>query len=145
MLAARGLAESRGHDIQRITVKPSFANIVVWRALYEANGNAYVLCYRAVGKPELLGETQVALVRPEQLTQVASDSVLAEDIRRFAHFSDGWLLGDLRYAQRPDAISPLWGIVVDPTRPDQHTPLASFRRTRDDSWSLLWQMIRVGN
>ncbi|MFM2171834.1 MAG: hypothetical protein RI957_2063, partial [Verrucomicrobiota bacterium] len=49
MLAARGLAESRDHDIQRITVKPSFANIVVWRALYEANGNAYVLCYRAVG------------------------------------------------------------------------------------------------
>lgn len=154
MLAARGLAESRGHDIQRITVKPSFANIVVWRALYEANGNAYVLCYRAVGKPELLGETQVALVRPEKLTQVASDTVLAEDIRRFAHFSDGWLawhpertdvLGDLRYAQRPDAISPLWGIVVDPSRPDQHTPLASFRRTRDDSWSLLWQMIRVGN
>jgi len=154
MEAARSCAESRGHDIQRITVKPSFANIIVWRALYEANGNAYVLCYRAVGNPELLGETQVALVRPQQLTHIVGDTVLAQDIRRFAHFSDDWMawhpeqtnvLGDLRYAQRPDAISPLWGIVVDPTRPNQHTPFASFRRTRDEVWGLLWQMIRNGN
>lgn len=154
MAAARAVAITRGHEIQRITVKPSFANTVVWRALYEANGHAYVLCFRAVGSPELLGETQVALVRPEQLTQIAGDSILAEDIRRFAHFSDDWLawhpgqtnvLGDLRYAQRPDAISPLWGIVVDPTRPSQHVRLASFRRTRDESWAELWQMIRYGN
>jgi inner membrane protein len=102
----------------------------------------------------LLGETQVALVRPQQLTHIVGDTVLAQDIRRFAHFSDDWMawhpeqtnvLGDLRYAQRPDAISPLWGIVVDPTRPNQHTPFASFRRTRDEVWGLLWQMIRDGN
>jgi inner membrane protein len=153
MEAARAVADRRGHEVKRITVKPSFANIVVWRALYEADGHAYVLCFRAVGEPQLLGETQVALVRPEQFSQIAGDSVLAEDIRRFAHFSDDWLawhpeqtnvLGDLRYAQRPDAISPLWGIIVDPTKPDQHTPFASFRRARDESWGALWQMIRHG-
>lgn len=145
---------TRGHTAERLTVKPSFANSIVWRGLYEAEGKAYVLCFRAAGTVALLGQDQASLVRPEQLTQIAGDTTLAGDVRRFAHFSDGWLawhperpdvLGDLRYAQRPDAIFPLWGIVVDPYQPYRHAPLMTFRRTRDDSWQALWSMIRHGH
>jgi inner membrane protein len=76
--------------------------------------------------------------------------VLGRDIRRFAHFSDDWLawhpehpgvLGDLRYALRPDVVSPLWGIKVDPRVPDRHVAFLSFRSTRDEGWEELWAMI----
>ena len=151
LAAARGMAEQRGHAIERLTVKPSFANIIVWRALYETNGVAEVMCFRAMKSVDLLGESRIALVRLDQLKSIPSDSVLAEDIRRFAHFSDDWLawhpeqpdvLGDMRYAMRPDTVAPLWGIVVDETRPHEHVQFGSFRRTRSETWQELWLMIR---
>jgi inner membrane protein len=151
LVAASELAEQRGHVMERLTVKPSFANIIVWRALYETEGRAEVMCFRAGQSVELLGESRTALVRLENLTDVPPQSVLANDIKRFAHFSDDWLawhpeqpgiLGDMRYALRPDAVSPLWGITVDLARADEHVRFLSFRSTRDESWAILWQMIR---
>lgn len=142
-----------GHEPQRLTVKPSFGNIVVWRALYEDRGEAHVMCYRATGDLKLLGKSRATLVKPTDLREIAPGSVLAGDVERFAHFSDDWLgwhpqqpqvLGDLRYAMRPDAVSPLWGIVVDASQPDAHAPFATFRRTRDESWQVLWQMVARG-
>jgi inner membrane protein len=153
LIAANDAAVERGHDARRLTVKPSFGNIIVWRALYECEGEAHVLCFRATGEVKLLGESRATLVRPADLREIAPGSVLARDIERFAHFSDGWLgwhpqqagvLGDLRYAMRPDAVSPLWGIVVDDSKPEAHAPFATFRRTRDESWQVLWQMIWHG-
>lgn len=150
----RVVAEERGHEPMRMTAKPSFGNNIVWRALYEHEGEVHVLCYRAGSEVRLLGESRATLVRPESLGNIPSDSVLAHDIRRFAHFSNDWLawhpqhpqvLGDMRYALRPDAIAPLWGITVDPSRPDAHVNFATFRRTRDDSWQALWKMIRYGD
>lgn len=150
---ARAEALRSGHEPHRLTVKPSFGNIIVWRALYEQDGVAHVLCYRATAEMKLLGKTRATLVRPAELRDIAPGSVLAKDIDRFAHFSDDWLgwhpqqqgvLGDLRYAMRPDAVSPLWGIVVDASRPQYHAPFATFRRTRDESWKVLWRMIREG-
>lgn len=147
-------AAQRGHVPSRLTAKPSFGNAMVWRALYEHQGEVQVLCYRAGREMRLLGENHAALVRPEMVSSISPDSILADDIRRFAHFSDDWLgwhpqqpqvLGDLRYALRPDAIAPLWGITVDPTKPAAHANFVTFRRTRDESWPVLWQMILHGN
>ena len=147
----RNVAEQRGHALLRLTAKPSFGNNIVWRALYEHQGEVHVLCYRAGTEVQLLGESRATLVRPETLSEIPVDSVLADDIRRFAHFSNDWLgwhpqhpevLGDMRYALRPDAIAPLWGITVDPSKPDAHVKFATFRRSRDESWQVLWNMIR---
>lgn len=149
----RTAAAQRGHVPLRLTAKPSFGNIIVWRALYEHEGEAHVRCYRAGSEVRLLGESRAALVRPETLLHIPPGSVLAEDIHRFSHFSNDWLgwhpqqpqvLGDLRYALRPDAIAPLWGITVDATQPDAHVDFVTFRRTRDESWQVLWKMIRTG-
>jgi inner membrane protein len=147
------VAVARGHEPLRLTAKPSFGNGIVWRALYEWEGEAHVLCYRAGAEVTLLGESRAELVRPEMLQEIAADSVLARDIRRFAHFSDDWLawhpkqvgvIGDLRYALRPDAVSPLWGIAVDAAKPDSHVKFVSFRQARDESWKVLWKMIWHG-
>lgn len=154
LAAASVIASQRVHSAGNLTVKPSFGNIVVWRALYQYDGRAYVLCLRAGAHVELLGQSDAELVDAKNLPGIPDGSVLAHDIERFAHFSDQWLawhpqenqvLGDLRYALRPDSIAPLWGISVDPEQPDQHVDFLTFRRTRSDSWKVLWQMIWQGN
>lgn len=150
----RVTAAQRGHVPLRLTAKPSFGNTIVWRALYEHQGKVHVMCYRAGREMRLLGESQATLVRPDGISSIPADSVLADDIRRFAHFSNDWLgwhpqhpevLGDLRYALRPDAIAPLWGITVDPSKPTDHVNFVTYRRTRDESWQILWKMIRDGD
>ena len=99
-------------------------------------------------------QSQLRIRGSKEVPGVPSDSVLARDIQLFANFSDQWLawhpqqaqvLGDLRYALRPDAIEPLWGISVNPQQPDQHVDFMTFRHTRRDTWQVLWQMIRHGN
>jgi inner membrane protein len=148
------IAAQRGHQPENLTAKPSFGNIIVWRALYQQQGRAYVVCLRAVTDVQVLGQSDAELVDPKNVPTVPAGSLLARDIERFAHFSDNWLtwhpqqsavLGDLRYALRPDTIEPLWGISVDVGQPEQHVDFLTFRRTRSDSWQVLWRMIRHGN
>lgn len=148
---AREMGRERGHVQARLTAKPSFANIVVWRVMYQDQGNAHILCIRAGKNLECLGESKVPLVVAKDVPGVAADSILAKDMARFSHFSDGWLswhpqqagvLGDLRYAVSPDGVSPLWGIGIDLTKQDQHVPLLTFRRTNDESWKKLWHMVK---
>jgi inner membrane protein len=38
------------------------------------------------------------------------------------------LVGDVRYAMLPTGVEPLWGIVLDPTRPDEHVAFVTNRR-----------------
>ncbi len=146
----REIGQERGHALERLTAKPSFANIVVWRVMYQDRGQAHILCFRAGKKCELLGESKIPLVVVKDVPGVKADSVLAKDIARFSHFSDGWLswhpqqagvLGDLRYAVSPDGVSPLWGIGIDFSKQEQHVPFLTFRRTNDESWQKLWKMV----
>jgi inner membrane protein len=102
----------------------------------------------------VLGTAAAALLDPDRpappLDALPPESVQMQDARRFRHFSDDWMgvhphdplvIGDLRYATRPDLISPLWGIALDPSKPDGHVKLAYFRRADDASWGELWRMI----
>lgn len=144
---------------QRLTVKPSFGNIMVWRGLFESDGKCQVVCVRAglTEQVRVLGTTSARQLRPEDLMQppysLPAGSVQLNDVRRFEHFSDGWLgvhpdnpmvIGDLRYATLPDRISPLWGIALSPDKPDTHVKWATFRRSDGETWRELWGMI-TGN
>ncbi len=148
-----------GHVAERLTVKPSFGNIMVWRGLYVHDGICEVVCVRPgiTDGVSLLGTASAPLLDPENpvppLSSLPTDSVQANDVRRFQHFSDDWMgvhpehpgvIGDLRYAKRPDLISPLWGIVLEPAQPAQHVKLIYFRDLSDGTMSQLWQMV-VGN
>ena len=70
------------------------------------------------------------------IPDLPASSTLAEDIARFAHFSDGlialWperpeILIDVRYSNLPMTLSPLWGIEVNTLQPDQHARYSLFR------------------
>ncbi|HEY5647391.1 MAG TPA: metal-dependent hydrolase [Pseudomonadales bacterium] len=121
---ARALATDRGHESTRLVVKPGFANLLVWKALYEADGYHHVDGIRAgleAGVCE--GDRVEALDPARDLTWLDPDSQQARDLNRFAWYSDGWLaldpekpfyVVDVRYAALPNAIDALWGLVFDP-------------------------------
>jgi inner membrane protein len=56
---------------------------------------------------------------------------------RFQSFSNNYIvfdprdqsiLGDIRYSMLPDSANPLWGIVINPKKSDEHTPYLTMRR-----------------
>jgi inner membrane protein len=81
----------------------------------------------------------------------------ARDIQRFEHFSADYLvdhpgesnvIGDLRYAFLPNAVSPIWGILWSDPPVDEHTPFLQFRGLPEEGleryWSMLWGESVVG-
>ncbi len=118
--AALALAQARGHQATQLSVKPSMANLVLWRSLYVHDGRVQVDAfhlgptlrhYPGASAPLLdaLGAKAVA----------AGDARRLQDIERFRVFSDGFLVqdrirpgfvGDARYAMQPNAIAPIWGL-----------------------------------
>jgi len=121
----QALAESRGHIPSRLEVKPSFANLLVWKLVYETEEYFYVDAL----KPGVLrstswpGERTLKLNVARDLPWLDSTSQQAEDIERFRWFSDGYLaidrrnpnrVVDIRYSMLPNEIAALWGIELSP-------------------------------
>ncbi len=119
----RQLAASRGHlSNMRAIVKPSIGNQVLWRSLYQQGDRFYIDAIRTglIGAPRVYEGVSVPAFRIQALQEeLPESSVLARDLDRFHHFSDGFLvwhpehkdvIGDLRYAALPQSVKPLWGI-----------------------------------
>jgi inner membrane protein len=134
------MISSRGHVAIRAEVKPTILNLVLWRSIYEFEGRFYIDAVRVpfVGKSRIYSGESVGKFDPLRSSEfgVTEGSVLASDIRRFDWFSSGWVsvhpsapgvLGDVRYSLLPQQIDPLWGIRVDPERPDEHVKYETFR------------------
>ena len=148
------VATQRGHEPEQYSVRPSFANSILWRTVYRFEGHYYVdAVWTVPGEaPRLYPGHSVGVFTVEDAAGlVAPDSVLGHDIERFRHFSQGYLyrhpqeeyvLGDLRYAIHPDSIVSLWGIRVDPTKAEAHAELNYFREVSRASFVRLWKMIR---
>ena len=152
--AALALIESRNHLAQRLSVRPSFGNIVLWRTIYEHDGVFFVDAVN-VGlfqKPLWYeGSSQVKVQAEQDFSKLVESSTLRRDIQRFAYFSDGYLswhpeqtdiLGDTRFALLPNSTKPLWGIRINESEPDQHTEFVTLRESAKTLWRQLWRMIR---
>ena len=136
-----------------MTVRPSFGNLLVWRMVYEQQGQFSVAAVN-IGffqKPIWYPGGEQTAVHPDDFASVPPDSTLGRDLRRFANFSDGYLiqhpdqpdvLGDIRYAMLPDSDQPLWGIRIDPNHPDQHAEFVTFREAGDEVWSRFLRLLR---
>lgn len=134
------LIASRGHQgATSQTVKPSIANLVLWRSVYLYQGNYYIDAIRVgwFAENEIYAGSNIpAFKLPEALENLSPDDPLALDLTRFDHFSEGYLaalpeeptfLTDLRYAAIPNSISPLWGIDLS-TRTESGHVLFETRR-----------------
>ncbi len=132
------LAGERGHVIERLEVKPTLGNILLWRTLYQVEGLFYVDAVRVgwFSAPRYYAGEPIARVVPEDLAMIPTDSVLIKDIERFSKLTDGymvrhpeqpWVLGDIRYAMLPNSIRPLWGIHINTALPDEHVEFLTLR------------------
>ena len=138
------LADSRGHRVERYTVKPTLGNLLLWRSVYQY-GDVYHADAIRVGLGEnksYTGHSTRAVDIESAFADIDSDSVLYDDIRRFSHFSDGFItlhpdnenvIGDIRYSMMPNSVVPLWGIELDRTTPNMHAEQVFFREQDADT------------
>ena len=136
---AQRLVVERGHHAEELLVKPTLANLVLWRSIYQFEGKLYVDASRVglFSKPRIYpGESVEKFVLERDLSTLPASSVLAHDIARFSHFSAGMvairpeqpnILVDVRYSNLPMTVAPLWGIEINPEQPDQHAKYTLYR------------------
>ena len=120
--AAHELAKSRGHDAERITLKPSFGNIILWKSIYKHDDNFYVDAIRtATSSTGCIGESIAEFDYELHIPRLNIDSQQAKDIERFRWFSQDYLgfdkeknlVTDIRYSMIPNQIEPMWGLLID--------------------------------
>lgn len=147
------IASQRGHNIERMVVKPTLANNLLWRSTYIYKGNIYVDAVRAAssGIKHYEGSVIQQLQDEEIKSKIAADSVLYKDIMRFKYFSDDYIawypgkqdvIGDIRYALLPDSIEPLWGIKIDIDHGNKHAQFVTFRDNNEKSRRRFFDMIK---
>jgi inner membrane protein len=123
--AAHELAETRGHNPERLTLKPSFGNIILWKSIYQHEEIFYVDAIRTVQSSTwCLGENIKMFDYQYHLPSLNKDSQQRKDIERFRWFSQDYLgydeeknlVTDVRYSMIPNQIAPMWGLVIDNKR-----------------------------
>lgn len=124
MSAGFELAASRGHEPVRLDAKPSFANLLVWKIIYEHDGHYFVDAARLAGTVSYCaGQSVAALDLKRDFPWLGVDTQQARDVERFRWFSEDYLavdpadpmrIVDVRYSTLPNEIEPLWGIQLDP-------------------------------
>jgi inner membrane protein len=118
-------ARSRGHAPERLLVKPTMGNLVLWRALYVHGGRIQVDAVRATwpGRTRVYPGESAPSLDPARDPGLRPGSRVRRDLERFAVFADGLLVrhprrpdlvGDARYAMLPTSLEPLWGLAIDP-------------------------------
>ena len=153
--AAERIVSHRQHEPLRLEVKPGFANLLVWKALYEYEGRYYVDAVRAGVTPTYFpGESAAKFNAARDFPFLAPTSQQAKDIERFRWFSDDWLalddedaamIVDMRYSQIPNAIKGLWGIKVLPGKAEtEHVEWTVQRETGAEELNLFWAQLMGG-
>ncbi|GAB3105802.1 metal-dependent hydrolase [Aestuariicella hydrocarbonica] len=146
------LAQQRGHAPLRLEAKPSFANIVVWKIVYETEDHFYVDAVNpGLRQPTLWPGDDIAKLNTRRdLPWLTPGSQQANDIERFRWFSDGYIaqdkqnpfqVVDIRYSMLPQQIAPLWGIRLSPDASPQE--FAEYYTQRDNSGLALKRLIRM--
>ncbi|HZC78375.1 MAG TPA: metal-dependent hydrolase, partial [Ktedonobacterales bacterium] len=106
-------AATRGHTVVRARAMPTPGNLVVWRALYVADGRIYAdgVHVPLLGPPRVRQGVSLELYRPDALAEFPAENPrnvrIADVVARFDRFTDGFLardprqpdvLGDMRYS-----------------------------------------------
>ena len=140
---AQELAVSRGHNATKHVVKPTLANLFLWRSTYIADQRIYVDAIRLgiVDENRVYeGESVAQFAIVKDMAELDRSTVLYNDIMRFTKFSDDFVaydprqknvLGDIRYSMLPTSINPLWGITIDRSMPDVHVNYHFFRENNE--------------
>lgn len=148
------LAAERGHQPLRLEAKPSFANILVWKTVYETSDRFYIDAVRASLRPRVYsGDSLEKLKIQRDLPWLVPGSQQARDLERFRWFSNGYIardpafvnrIIDIRYSILPNEIAPLWSIELNPAAgPTAHLAYRVHRDASRERVSQLWEMLSL--
>ena len=145
------LAQLRGHSAERMTLKPSFGNLILWKSIYQYEDRFYVDAIRA-GRvlTWCFGESIKIFDYQYHLSDLEKNSQQMRDIERFRWFSQDYLgfdgdknlVTDVRYSMIPNQIAPMWGLVIDEWKStNEHAVWWTSRDLNDESLSLFAEML----
>ena len=156
--AGEHLAASRGHVPERLTIKPSIANQLLWRLIYEHDDVFYVDAIRVglTKNPMICGETAtVAVLNTKKHLPWLNDGQQLVDVDRFSWFSQGYValdptasnrVIDVRYATVPNQLAALWGIELDRTGgPKDHVRFVNLQRVDEGQLDVFGSYLRGEN
>lgn len=149
---ALAAAEQRGHVPQQLTIRPGFANLLLWKSIYLHDDLYYVDALRMGTTATFIeGDSVERLNATKAFPWLDENSQQAKDLSRFDWFSQGYLaldkqnpyrVVDMRYSILPNEVDPLWLIELDPTAAiDQHVKYITNRDTRGDKLNTYWQLL----
>jgi inner membrane protein len=150
--AAIKIAEARGHQLILLEAKPSFANILVWKVVYQTDTHFYVDAVRvAWGITQYTGSSIARLDVARDFPWLDEGSQQARDIERFRWFSNDYLavsprypnrIIDMRYSLIPNQVKGMWGIELDPNADkNQHIRYVGDRDRTGSTFTMLWNML----
>ncbi len=146
------LATARGHTPRVIEAKPSFGNLLLWKMIYEAQGNYYIDAVRVgAGVKVFEGEVVAKLDLARDFPWLDPASQQARDVERFRWFSAGYLaksakvdnfIVDMRYSLLPNRGDGLWGVTLSPAAaPDEHVGYRVTREPDEPTRSAFFAMV----
>ena len=149
------LAAERGHIPVRLEAKPGFANMILWKVVYEYDDHYHVDAVRVGTDVRFFpGDRAEKLDLPVHFPWLDPSSQQAVDVERFRWFSNDYLavdpevpnrIIDVRYSVVPNEIDALWAIDVSPDKTrDEHITWQSLRRTDSEQTERWWQMLFPG-
>ena len=148
---AQQLAEARGHSPDRLTLKPSFGNLILWKSIYLQDDLYYVDAIRTSWRASWCdGESIDAFDSSRHVPNLEKSSQQAKDIERFRWFSQNYLgydpenqlVADIRYSMVPSEIRPMWGLKIEPDLPsDAHAFWWTSRDLDEKSMEVFQNMI----
>jgi inner membrane protein len=148
----KDLAAARGHTILRIEAKPSMANLLLWKTVYETPQRYYVDAVRPSISPKVfVGSSIPKLDVIKDFDWLIPNSQQARDIERFRWFSQGYIaqdplhlnrIIDVRYSMIPNKITALWSIeLAQSAPPNAHVKFLTTREGVLEKIQTLWSMI----
>ena len=145
------IAIMRGHESERLTVKPSLGNLFLWKVIYENNGFYYVDAVRLLSKPEYCQGTKIKkLDTSSSFMGLSQNSQQYLDIQRFDWFSQGYLgvgtqkniIIDVRYSAVPNEVDGLWGIYINPSKNNsEHVDWVVNRADYKSKWKRFFDLL----
>ncbi len=145
-------AKSRDHIPLRIEVKPSLANLLVWKVIYETDEKYYVDAIKVGFNTKVIEGKSIDKLNVENsFPWLDLNSQQSKDIDRFSWFSGGYLaiskynpnrIIDIRYSMLPNEIHGLWGIEIEKNiEKNQHVKYFFNRENNSEALKELWSIL----
>lgn len=149
--AAFALAAERGHDPIRLEAKPGFAQLLVWKSVYEWEEQFFVDGVRAGFSTTTYSGDYIGKIGLKWAeAHLPANSQILKDFERFRWFSGDYLalspdsdrvVMDVRYSMNVNEIAPLWSIKLDASKPNEHVVYQTHRTVTTDTWDQFTNML----